>query len=280
MDSIENEKRIIKLFKPGTKLLWHGKEVIVLECAKPVVSSGSGECKTDVWVCLNNGDTIKISVKKEDANYLENRISYERAIELFGQVFTTSVCPDMFQLLIKDDLKLIENNATWRKHTGKYLKFTLGYHANITNQKNGKKTNKSFFIPLDHETKVEILSGKKLPPNKKDCLINGRIVKDSGVAEYYLEKNVTDDTTGQEILDSLVPIEIQADVMDFYVTFKAVNAFYDKEKNLLKWDGDRPLAFYTAWTHDLKKATLRKSRILKVKANERGKVLKKLLTNP
>ena len=85
-DFSDTERRLIDLLKVGVKFKFDGVEYTVSQpSCKPIVVKG--ECKTDVYVQTSsaNGDRVfKISVKQQNADFLENKISHERAVEIFG----------------------------------------------------------------------------------------------------------------------------------------------------------------------------------------------------
>lgn len=85
-DFSDTERRLIDLLKVGAKFKFDGVEYVVsAPSCKPTVAKG--ECKTDVYVQTTSiaGDRIfKISVKQQNADFLENKMSHERAVEIFG----------------------------------------------------------------------------------------------------------------------------------------------------------------------------------------------------
>lgn len=273
MKAIDNEKNIIDKLS-GKRIIWKGEERNVIICTKPQARSG-GECKTDVYILLDNNEEIKVSVKQNNADFLENKISPER----FEQIFGTGSSDKLLTPLVKEftadnknSIKLYEKSVKIRRHDEIADKYTLGYRLDLTNKKNGKH---SYEIPMDDDMKIEIYSGANLPEPKRNCFVGKEIVKNSGVANYYLVKDVNKKTTAQEIIDSLVPIKKYAlqGNHKIYATFKAVNVFLNE--NGWKWDGNRPLAMYVGW-NKWGRCDIRYSRLLRVNANERVNVLKKL----
>lgn len=85
-DFSDTERRLIDLLEVGAKFKFDGVEYVVSDqSCKPTVAKG--ECKTDVYVQTTSiaGDRIfKISVKQQNADFLENKMSHERAVEIFG----------------------------------------------------------------------------------------------------------------------------------------------------------------------------------------------------
>ena len=85
-DFSDTERRLIDLLEVGVKFKFDGVEYTVSKpSCKPTVAKG--ECKTDVYVQAKseNGEKVfKISVKQQNADFLENKMSHERAVEIFG----------------------------------------------------------------------------------------------------------------------------------------------------------------------------------------------------
>ena len=84
----QTEQAIRDLFEKGVKFNFDGIEYTVEnDAVKPTVTNNGGECKTDVYFVATHSKErkeFKISVKQDNANFLENKISYARAKELFG----------------------------------------------------------------------------------------------------------------------------------------------------------------------------------------------------
>ena len=82
----KTERKIKDLFLSEKKFTYEQANYSVLKCDKP--TSSKGECKTDVYVLaqddLGNQKEFKISVKQNNADFLENKISLDRAIEILG----------------------------------------------------------------------------------------------------------------------------------------------------------------------------------------------------
>ena len=83
----DSESHILSLFKPQKHFCFQEKNWKVLFSGKP--TSTAGEPKTDIFVRCKNIDTseildLKISYKQADAEFLENKISAERAVQILG----------------------------------------------------------------------------------------------------------------------------------------------------------------------------------------------------
>lgn len=241
-DFVDTEQRVCSLFKKGTVFTYDGKQFKVLENAdKPTV--GKGECKTDVYFKASSGKDVKefkISVKKGNADFLENKMSYERAEEIFGEdvdeILSSSI------LSIKKEFEnqdLVTFNP--HKHTkAKCIK--LGWKFELVNKANGELSGK---LNLTTEQKEDVYRGTNLPPEKKDAMVNGKVVNNSGVADLITVINPDEPITIKSCLKTLVPIRqyIEDEGVDIFFACKALNFRATDHK----WDGNRPLAVYVDW---------------------------------
>jgi hypothetical protein len=80
-----------------------------------------------------------------------------------------------------------------------------------------------------------------LPEEKRNSIVNGVEIKNSGVAEYILCKD--DVKSAQDVLDNLVPIDLYVKDVLIYFACKALNYRTFEGKD----DGDRPLAVQVIW---------------------------------
>lgn len=268
---IDSEQLIKGLFPLGTTFSFNNKKYKVSLCGKPRPSSG--ECKTDVYVkgIANDGETIelKISVKQKNADFLENKISLDRAREIFGEEASNIIQQCLISIknhFINDYLVYFEGFGKTEKHTMK-----LGWKFELTNKLSGEK---SGILELTDEQKHDVFAGINLPEEKKNCSVEGHIIKDSGVANYIL--NLNDSRITQEAcLKALQPIEEYAKTQTVYFACKALNYRFDSKK----WDGPRPLSVYVDWSIDNGKlnAHLIFDKPLEHDGNEVGNNLKNIL---
>ena len=80
------ERRMLSYFKRGTQIYYNGRNLTVVEADKPTCYWG--EPKTDIYVAANDEfgtEEIKISYKKTNADFLENKTTAERAENILGE---------------------------------------------------------------------------------------------------------------------------------------------------------------------------------------------------
>jgi len=87
-DFSQTERIIIETLRASTNFIYRNDTYELLEFDKPTTSTG--EPKTDIYIQAQKESTqeifeFKISVKQRNADFLENRISAERALIFFGE---------------------------------------------------------------------------------------------------------------------------------------------------------------------------------------------------
>lgn len=265
------ERFIIELFKSSNEFNFGGEKLKIEKIGKP--RPARGECKTDVYILASNENKekreIKISIKQNDADFLENKMTLERAIEIFG--------PQAKDILIESiksvkDTFLEDFLVYFKKHTRTEEKcIKIGWKFELINKIGGKRSGK---IELNREQKINVYAGSNLNKEKKNCKVNGEEIINSGVANYILEvENISECLNFY--IDNLLPIEEYAEQQEIYFACKAIN--YRAQKD--KWDGNRPLSVYIDWRlEDGKmKAKFMMDNPLEIKANEVGLNIRKTL---
>ena len=95
-------------------------------------------------------------------------------------------------------------------------------------------------VIFSEEQKAEIFLGTNLSFKKRNAIVNGKVVENSGVANRILIDS-ENYSTAQEIIDGLIKIEDYHP--EYFLAFKAVN--YNSLED--KIDGNRPLAVWVNW---------------------------------
>lgn len=236
---IQTEQHIISLFEHCHQFNFDGQQYTVENVGKPRPSEG--ECKTDVYVAAVDKQgciiEIKISIKQTNADFVENKITLQRAIEIFGEDAknvirrATESIADKF---VDDYLVCIDSYR--RTSPGS---FKLGWKFELLNKLSGEK---SGVLDLTDRQKIGVFSGENLSIEKRNCKVNGITIVDSGVANFVLETDGSGITL-QQCLKQIVPVNKYALSQNIYFACKALNYRFYADK----WDGDRPLAVYVKW---------------------------------
>lgn len=268
----KDENSIRKLFPIGTIFSYENTAYEVIEVGKPF--SEKGEPKTDIYICAVSKNykkrEFKISFKKSNADFLENKISAERAQQLFG---------DNWSEIIKQSIDKLKPSFQSKKliykekegHTEKGS-ITLGWKFELVNKISGALSDE---ILLVEDQVIDVYAGTNLENEKKNAKVNEKMINDSGIANFILIGE-TDFKNAQEVIDKLISVkDYVKQHPKVYFACKALN--YRTLKN--KWDGDRPLAVYVEWGISNKKLShnLVFDKPLEKKGNEVAKKLKTVL---
>lgn len=267
------EIEILNLFKINSRFNFKGKNFKILEAGKPYPQC-KGECKTDLYLKLEDEDKLryelKISIKQTNADFLENKIKLERAKEIFGEKAQEIIKKSTESIKEKFSSPLVYINSSGKTEAGA---ITIGWKFELLNKLSGQK---SGFLLLNKKQKIEVFSGINLPEEKRNSIVNGKIVENSGIANFILDNvnPVSLPTSPEEVIENLKNIEDYVENKNIYFACKAINYRTLKDK----WDGNRPLAVYIQWF--LKEDKLKHKIIfdspLEKKANEIGENLKNI----
>lgn len=268
----KNEQSIVSKFKLNEKVLYEGEENRLLIAAKP--SPSLGECKTDIYILIENDigtqKEIKISFKQSNADFLENKISLDRAKQILGneaqkliQTSTNNI-RDKFE---EDYLITFDKVA---KTEAKTLK--IGWRFELLNKISGQKSGE---LKLNESQLIDIYAGTNMDDDKKNSLVNGIRIDKSGIASHMLIADEIENLTANTIMREIVPIEEFVKNKKVYFACKAVNFRVEKDK----WDGNRPLAVFVDWeNNETITAKIRFDKPLEITANQIGLKIREILS--
>lgn len=240
------EESIRTLFPIGTTFNYDNVLYEVIEVGKPF--SEKGEPKTDIYICAISKDRkkkeFKISFKKSNADFLENKISKERAQQLFGKNWSKIIKESIDKLELSfQSKKLIYKEQEGHTEKGS---ITLGWKFELVNKISGALSDE---IILVEDQVIDVYAGTNLEDEKKNAKVNGKLIDDSGIANFILIGE-TGFNSAQEVIDKLISVKDYVKLHPkVYFACKALNYRFLKDK----WDGDRPLAVYVEWSASGKK---------------------------
>ncbi len=250
------EEGTISLFEIDQTISWKGQEYLILNSDKPH-SKSKGEPKTDVYLKFKNLATneeieFKISCKLEGTNeFQENKIRAPRAKQIWGENWKEII--QNSTLSIKDKFENTETYFPEGAGRVKETQYTTGWKVEIASK------NRDLAVKLelsDTDIRDIIYKGTTLDTSKKDCSVNGEVIKNSGIAEYMLVttlEKLNNINNPSDILDLLIPID-EYPILPHYIIFTGNN--YRVLKN--KHDGDRALGVQVIWTANQQENKLEK----------------------
>lgn len=245
------ERDVQSYFEIGQVVRFNSQSWCVQNVGKPTCRNG--EPKTDIYILLKSESSeeireIKISYKKSNADFVENKIKADRAKIIFGNDWAKIIQSSTTNIR----RRFLDKNLIFKNRKGRTVNgsITLGWKFELVNRLNGQL---SSHVNLTTDQLLDIYSGNNLDEKKKNANVNGVNIPNSGVANYILIGN--DFSSTEEILDKIVPLdEYVRNNPKIYFACKALNyrSFEDK------FDGDRPLAVQVKWevvngklTHEL-----------------------------
>ena len=236
------EHKVIDIFDSEQTFLFQGENYKVVKVGKPQPKKGSGEPKTDVYILGVNEASqfkeIKISLKLKSSNeFQENKVSAERAEGFFGEGYKKII--EESTKSIADKFKKQPLLFSSGKHPTKPNSITLGWKLEIAS----KPRKLSAPIQLnDEQIRNFVYKGVNLPPEKKDAMVNGEIIENSGIADYILYAELEELQNTQDVINQMKLID-EAEIQPTYLIFTA-NNYRSKED---KSDGARPIAVWIEW---------------------------------
>lgn len=210
------EENIISLFSKGDKFEIDGEIFTVEISGKPKSPTAGGEPKTDCYIKgvsnSKNVKELKISCKKNNKEFIENKMSAQRAEEIFGsgyEIYIETCTEKIINKFLSECLvKETSRNGTPKRRV------TLGWRVDVT-EKEGKLS-----VPLEILTEKEIKDRiyKGIGSSKEDSIIDGEEIEGSGIAEYLLFGKESSYSTTAEVIENLIPID-EYELPDLYIVF-------------------------------------------------------------
>lgn len=243
----ETERNIISIARTDNNFTYKGVLYTIDKVDKP--SCSSGEPKTDVYISVKDNDNnvkeFKISIKQSNADFLENKMSDERAKQLFGDNWKNLIISMTTDLRNEFENKKLIFKERYKK-TEKGV-FTLGWKFELLNKCGGELSKE-----LSSDLLYETYTGNSLNEDKKNAIVNGIRVNNSGIANFILEVDTERPFNNiQDVINNLKTVEeyISTNNRVFFAC-KALNlrTKANGQNGTFKFDGDRPLSVYVDWS--------------------------------
>ena len=235
-----SERRICGLFLPGARFYYGGTEWVVVLSGKPTCHHG--EPKTDIYIAARSPSgqvrEFKLSFKQENADFLENKMTAERAALLFGRNWQRIISNATTNLYHAFASRPLIYKSGYRKVEAGSI--TLGWKFELLNVDSGRLSGNML---LSRSQVIDVYAGTHLPGDKRHATVSGYVIPDSGIANCILVEDHFF-RSPQDVVDSLISVEeYVAEHPQVYFACKALN--YRTFRG--KYDGDRPLAVYVDW---------------------------------
>lgn len=235
------EHKIIAMLDACKTFNYNNKKYDIKILGKP--TSSKGEPKTDIYIYAeninDNNDNIefKISFKQKNYEFIENKMSSERAEEIFGENWSTILYNSILNIKDKfENKKLIYKNSKGKTEKGC---FTLGWKFELLNVKSG---NLSGEILLNENQLYDIFAGTNLNDDKKNAVVQGEKINNSGIANSILIEDEYESV--EDMLSKIISMDDYVKEHNkIYFACKALN--YRSIKR--KFDGNRPLSVFVDW---------------------------------
>ena len=250
--SQKSEKQIAELFQKGKSFVFKEIEYEVIEAGKPKCQRAingvrGGEPKTDIYVKaishVNQMLELKISYKKETADFIENKITAQRAEEILGSNWKEILKEKVLLVaneFLKKDIVYMDSKGSVAKGS-----MTLGWRFELCDKVQGKI---SVNMDLNENQKREVYAGANRLKRYRDGIINGKVIENCGVANYILRKSIVTDI--QEAVDNLKSIDEYLQIhKNVFMKCAAVNykTIVDNKRKHIEGNGLRRLLVYIQW---------------------------------
>lgn len=235
-----SEHNTLNMFQVGTRFYYGRDEYTVIKSGKPTCRKG--EPKTDIFIGARSDrhriKEFKISFKKSNADFLENKTNAERAEQLFGEDWENIIATATNNLSREFASRmLIYKSGYGRTEAGA---ITLGWKFELLNVESGQLSGD---MHLTRDQVIDVYSGTNLVGDKRNATVDGETIEDSGISNFILFED-RPVRNAQEAIDALITVEEYVDLNPrVYFACKALNY----RTFARKYDGNRPLAVYVDW---------------------------------
>ena len=199
----ESEKKLRRIIS-NQSFTWNGEKFTTGKAYKPEKKGSGGECKTDCFVIATRVSDkkehqIKITYKKENASFIENKIRYGRAKTIFGDDWSETIKKQIIQIkkkLQNEPLFYLERDRKTKKGS---IKLGWRYEMEV----NGTRP---LGTPIEQKIAKYVWENKNGNQEYRDCPVNGEKIKNSGVPNFAFIKNAEKFNSIDDIFSNLTPI--------------------------------------------------------------------------
>ena len=239
-DFSEAEKKLRKLIS-NSKFIFEGQSYQAGKADKPKVQGSGGETKTDAYFIAKNHrgneKEFKISYKKENFSFLENKLTKKNALDLYGPGWS-DIIREQISGLEKEFSKriLFYEEKKGRVYPGSIC---LGWRNEIAIHP------RTLCVIPKQDIAERVLSNKNRRSKLRDGTVGGKIIPGSGVPNYFIKMKLEGIKSVNDIFENLKSIEDVVEGLDLYSVFIAHN--YDPINDKQHGGDSRSLAVSVDW---------------------------------
>ena len=203
----EAEKNIRKIIADSEFFIFEGEKYTADLVSKPVVKGGGGETKTDVYLVARNTKTqktreIKISFKKPNFSFVENKIKSNRAEAIYKSSGDWSKIIQEQINEIRDDF--LAKPVIYFEKKGRIEKgsITLGWRYEM--EHNGKR---KLQVKIRQDIAPQVWKNKGAQAQYRDGIVDGEKIPFSGMPNFCLTIEPDDVKTADDVFRNLVSMD-------------------------------------------------------------------------
>ncbi len=199
----ESEKKLRRIIS-NQSFTWKGEKYTTEKAYKPEKKGSGGECKTDCFVIATRVSDkkerqIKITYKKENASFIENKIRYGRAKTIFGDDWSETIKKQIIQIKKKlqdEPLFYLEKDRLTKKGS---IKLGWRYEMEIHGTR-------SLGTPIQQNVARYVWENKNGKQEYRNCPVNGKKITNSGVPNFVFIRNAENFNSIDDVFPNLIPI--------------------------------------------------------------------------
>jgi hypothetical protein len=199
----ESEKKLRRIIS-NQSFIWNGEKFTTGKAYKPEKKGSGGECKTDCFVIATQVSDkkehqIKITYKKENASFIENKIRYGRAKTIFGDDWSETIKKQIIQIKKKlqdEPLFYLDRDRKTKKGS---IKLGWRYEMEI----NGTRP---LGTPIQQNVARYVWENKNGKQEYRNCSVDGKKITNSGVPNFVFIRNAENFNSIDDVFPNLIPI--------------------------------------------------------------------------
>ena len=238
------EQKIRDIISNSEFFTFEGKKFSPILVSKPVVEGGGGETKTDIYLEAKNLKDkkihqFKISYKKNNFSFVENKIRKERARMIYGKNWSSIIQKQILSIkkeFSKEPLVYFDTDRRTRKGSIK-----LGWRYEMEFQSTARRLG----VIIQEDIMDQVLQNVNSSKKYSDGIVNGKKISMSGIPNQFLHRDPLEINTIDDVFQNLEPFEKIAEERNVTSAFLAQN--YDPYMDKQHGGNRRHLAVYVDW---------------------------------